>query len=80
MATVENIREKLVLMAHRVGSQKALAESLGIPETVLSLVINGRRPPTQAMLDAVGYEAYTAYRRKLTLAPCTSPQTPASPA
>lgn len=64
MADLKDIREELVLMAHRVGSQKVLAAELGIPETVLSLVIRGHRKPADSLLRRLGYEAVTVYRKK----------------
>jgi len=45
------------------GSQKAFAESIGISETYLSDVINGRREPGKGFLAAIGYRRVVFYER-----------------
>ncbi len=49
----------------RAGSQKAFIEQLGNPfsEQYLSDVLNGRRDPGQAILDAIGYTKEVRYRK-----------------
>lgn len=38
----ERLRERLVVLAHRAGGQRELAESLGVNQGTVSRVINGQ--------------------------------------
>ena len=54
-----------VLLQKRVserGTQKAVAVDLGVSEQYLSDVLNGRREPGEAMLEALGLERVVTYR------------------
>ena len=52
-------------LVQRVGSQKALAQKLGVSEAYLSDVLGGR-PPGRKLLDPLGLERVTTttYERK----------------
>lgn len=49
--------------AKRAGSQKALADELGVSDTYLSDVLNGRKEPGEAILIPLGLERVVTYRR-----------------
>ena len=51
-------------MASEMGSQKALAEKLGVTQSYLSDVLNGRREPGPKMLAALGLEAEKVFKKK----------------
>lgn len=44
-------------------SQKAVATRLGVSRAHINDVINGRRYPGTRMLKALGFEAFTLYRK-----------------
>jgi transcriptional regulator with XRE-family HTH domain len=50
--------------AQEAGSQKALAERLGLSESHVSDVLNGRKDPAEGILEPLGYERVVTYRRK----------------
>ena len=50
--------------ADRAGTQKALAEQLGVSPAYLSDVLNGRKDPGDAILEPLGLERVVTYRRK----------------
>jgi len=54
--------EHLCRKASEVGGQKILARKLGVSETYLSDVINGRRDPADRLLSALGMERVVTYR------------------
>jgi predicted transcriptional regulator len=41
---------------NELGSQSAYAKLLGVSDVMVSLVVNGKKQPSQAMLDDLGYE------------------------
>ena len=41
---------------NELGSQSAYARLLGVSDVMVSLVVNGKKQPSQAMLDDLGYE------------------------
>lgn len=64
--TVEDVRRRLrYLIADMGGKQTSLAAELGCSDAYLSQVLSGKKPPSNAMLDAVGLERVTrvTYRR-----------------
>jgi hypothetical protein len=65
MLTSQQFREELKLIAFRIGSQKDLAKQWGVSAQQLSFAITGKRPPCDAILKGIGYEAVvtTQYRR-----------------
>lgn len=69
--TAEQVREMLHAMARELGNprnghggQKPLAEHLGVSESFLSDVLNGKREPTGQILESLGLERIVTYRRK----------------
>jgi transcriptional regulator with XRE-family HTH domain len=50
--------------AKEAGTQKALAERLGISESYLADVLGGRKDPGEAILEPLGLERVVTYRRK----------------
>lgn len=58
-----NIIKAIQKEAKRAGSQKALADELGVSDTYLSDVINGRKEPGDAILVPLGWERIVTYRR-----------------
>lgn len=50
--------------AAEIGTQKALADKLGISDAYLSDVLNGRKEPGAAILDPLDLERVVTYRRK----------------
>lgn len=69
--TAEQVRDMLHAMVRELGNprnghggQKPLAEHLGVSESFLSDVLNGRREPTEAILQPLGLERVVTYRRK----------------
>lgn len=50
--------------AAKHGTQKALADHLGISDAYLSDVLNGRKDPGEAILGPLGVERVVTYRRK----------------
>jgi DNA-binding transcriptional regulator YdaS (Cro superfamily) len=55
--------DKLKAMAEKLGSQSALARSLGISPAYLSDVLNGRREPGKSVLASLGLVACVEYRK-----------------
>ena len=47
-------RAKLVAAIKRAGGQVALAEQWGVSQTYLSDIVNGRRPPSDMILEKLG--------------------------
>lgn len=45
-------------------SRSAWARSLGLSPTYINDVVNGRRPPSKAVLDAIGVEKTVDYKPK----------------
>lgn len=59
-----NVPKLLARMSKSLGSQKALAESLDVPESYLSAIINGRLEPGPAILEPLGIERVVTYRKR----------------
>ena len=57
----EQIIDKLTKMAEKLGSQRALAEQLGVSPAYLNDVLQGNRKPGKAILEALKLEAKTKY-------------------
>lgn len=64
LKTEVDIRAELPSLFKTAGSQSAYARSIGISPQYMSRVVHGKKPLTPAMLDALGYEKITLYRRK----------------
>ncbi len=64
MDTQGKLIEKIRAAAVKAGSQKALAEQIGVTPQYLSDVLRGRRDPGKAILDAFGYERIYAPKGK----------------
>lgn len=58
------VLDRLQQMVEQLGSQKAVADKLGIGPAYLSDVLNGRRDPGPAILDALGFKAETVIVKK----------------
>jgi transcriptional regulator with XRE-family HTH domain len=67
--TQKQLMRKLELVVECEGTQRAAAEKLGITQSYLSDILNGRRDPGEKLLTALGLERETRYRAK---APPTS--------
>jgi transcriptional regulator with XRE-family HTH domain len=50
--------------ADEAGTQKALAARLGVSDSYLADVLNGRKDPGEAILEPLGLERVVTYRRK----------------
>jgi len=50
--------------AAKRGTQKALADHLGVSDAYLSDVLNGRKDPGESILEPLGLERVVTYRRK----------------
>lgn len=60
MDVTEELRRRLAT----AGTQKALADQLGISQPFLCQVINGQREPGKALLDTLGLERVVIYQPK----------------
>lgn len=58
-ALVKRIRAEVA----EVGSQEALAARCGVSGAYLSYVLNGQRPPSKKILDALGYRRVVLYEQ-----------------
>jgi transcriptional regulator with XRE-family HTH domain len=61
-AVIKRLREKV----KELGTQDALAGAIGVTPMYISLVIRGKRPPSQKILDYLGLERSVAviYEKK----------------
>lgn len=59
--TANDVRIRLSMHG---GTQKELAEEIGVSQAFLSDVLAGHREPTGKILDYLGLERVTVYRRK----------------
>jgi len=48
----------------RTTSQRQLAAQLGISASFMGDIVQGRRPPSDRVIDALGLERVVIYRRK----------------
>jgi transcriptional regulator with XRE-family HTH domain len=62
--TETEFREAVKQRACEAGSQAALARHLGVSPQYLGDVISGNRPPGESVLEPLGYERITTYRRR----------------
>jgi DNA-binding transcriptional regulator YdaS (Cro superfamily) len=62
--TLEELVEAMNKAANRLGSQKALAEKLGVSAAHINDVLKGRREPGRKILTALGLRKITSYERK----------------
>ena len=53
--------EKLLEMKKELGSQKAVAESVGVSPAYISEILNGTREPGRTVLEALGFERVVMY-------------------
>lgn len=61
---IETVREILKKACDAEGSQRAWATYYELSPAFVSEVINGGRKPSQNILDILGLEKVTSYRRK----------------
>ena len=47
------------------GSQRILSDNIQVKQSYVSNILNGIREPSKKVLDAIGYEAVTVYRKTL---------------
>ena len=59
--TSEQVREKLRRKASIMGSQKALAEDLGVSSAFISDILLGKRQPTGKVLECLGLRRVVRY-------------------
>lgn len=64
MESQMDIAEELRRRVAEVGTQKILADQLGVSQPFLCQVINGQREPGPVLLDALGIEKVVTYRPK----------------
>lgn len=50
--------------ATKAGTQKALAARLGVSESYIADILNGRKDPGESVLEPLGFERVVTYRRK----------------
>lgn len=65
MITADEMRVVLKGKIAAEGSQTAFAKKHDVSLTYLNDMMHGRRPLSDALLAATGYEAVTLYREKL---------------
>lgn len=63
---VHNIEGVLETMRFEIGirSQREVAEQIGVSEQFLSLVLSGKKAPSQKVLSAFGYTKHTLYIKR----------------
>ena len=59
-----DVIQVLRFKASEAGSQRALAEQLGVGQPYLSRVMSGRLDPGPSILDPLGLERVVSYRAK----------------
>jgi DNA-binding transcriptional regulator YdaS (Cro superfamily) len=66
MRTIDEDEARKVIWkaVHAAGSQKAFADAKGLSVAYVNDVVRERKMPSKAILDAVGLERVTLYRRK----------------
>ena len=64
MITVEQFRDCLLAAIAAEGSQVAFANKHDVSTAYLNEMVKGKRSPSDKVLDALGYEAVTLYRKK----------------
>lgn len=64
LITAEGVRKLLERECAEAGGQKAWAEINRLSPTYVSTVLSGRADPGKSMLEALGLERVTSYRRK----------------
>ena len=65
MVTLSSIYAEMRNAIEREGGQRAWARLHSISEAYVSDVLNARRDPGVLILDALGYEKVTMYRKKV---------------
>ncbi len=64
MMTTEDVREMLFDACYEAGSQSAWARCADVSQAYVNDVLRGRREPGEAILQALGLERVTAYRKR----------------
>lgn len=62
----DDVRRLLRKEAEKLGSQRALARSLGLSAAFVSDVLRGNRAPSGPLLDLLGLERIVAYQVRYT--------------
>lgn len=62
--TDDQVREELVAAIAAAGSQAALAKAIGVSGAFISVIARGEKPPCGKVLDFLGIERVTMFRRK----------------
>lgn len=62
--TMAEFRAYLQAEVAKLGTQKAMAERIGMNATNLSEVLRGRIDPGPTLLKALGWERHLMYKRK----------------
>lgn len=60
----EQVRTRLLAAAQRYGSQKALAEAIGVSAPFICDIINGRREPSGKPVIFLGLERKVIYVKR----------------
>lgn len=61
---VHEFRSWIQKAINKEGGQVKYADKHQIDRAVMSLVLNGKREPSQEFADAIGFERVVTYRRK----------------
>lgn len=65
--TVKGFRKLLRELAEEAGSQRKLAEKLGVSRMFICDILLGRRDPGEKLLSAMGYTRHVEIKRKVTI-------------
>lgn len=61
LITLDDCLVRVIRLRNHLGSQKALADKLGISEQYLSDMLRGRRTISDELMDAIGVVRYMTY-------------------
>lgn len=64
MLTTDEFLKRLAATIEAEGSQTAFAKKHDVSLSYLNDMLRGRKAPSTKVLDALGYEAVTLYRKK----------------
>jgi DNA-binding transcriptional regulator YdaS (Cro superfamily) len=62
--TEKEVIERLRIACQNAGGQKAFAKLHGFSAAFVSDVVNGKRHPSDRVLEAIGLERVVTYRKK----------------
>ncbi len=62
--TIDRVLSLLRRALSRAGTERKLAVELGVSQTTINLVLNGKREPEPKLLAALGLERVVTYRER----------------